>query len=136
MLYLETKWASLIPFVRVTDPLKDVLPLGDTTNQETVRAHLHATAERMEQELGDERQLNLFEGSEDEWEQQPLPDGPITVGIDGGYVRAAHKQGWFEVIAGRSVVAFRRNEKGEVLSAKCFGFVQTYDVKPADVCGS
>jgi hypothetical protein len=31
--------------------------------------------------------------------------GPITVGIDGGYVRAAHKQGWFEVIAGKSVVA-------------------------------
>jgi adenylylsulfate kinase-like enzyme len=33
------------------------------------------------------------------------PNGPITVGIDGGYVRAAHKQGWFEVIAGKSVVA-------------------------------
>ena len=33
------------------------------------------------------------------------PNGPITVGIDGGYVRAAHKQGWFEVIAGESVVA-------------------------------
>jgi hypothetical protein len=32
-------------------------------------------------------------------------NGPITMGIDGGYVRAAHKQGWFEVIAGKSVVA-------------------------------
>ena len=60
MLYLETRWASLIPFARVADLLKDV------------------------------------------------PDGPITVGIDGGYVRAAHKQGWFEDIAGKSVVAFRR----------------------------
>jgi hypothetical protein len=30
------------------------------------------------------------------------------VGIDGGYVRVAHKEGFFEVIAGRSVVAFRR----------------------------
>jgi hypothetical protein len=37
-----------------------------------------------------ERQLNRFEGSEQEWERQPLPDGPITVGIDGGYVRAAN----------------------------------------------
>jgi hypothetical protein len=45
-------------------------------------------------------------------------------------VRAAHKQGWFEVIAGKSVVAFQREEKGEVPSAKCFGFVQTYDQKP------
>jgi hypothetical protein len=95
-----------------------------------VRNHLQATGERLEQELGDERLPNLLEGSEEEWEQQPLPDGPITVGIDGGYVRAAHKQGWFEVIAGKSVVAFRREEEGEVPSAKCFGFVQTYDEKP------
>jgi hypothetical protein len=114
----------------VVELLKDVLPLGDALNSETVRNHLQATGERLEQELGDERLPNLFEGSEEEWEQQPLPDGPITVGIDGGYVRAAHKQGWFEVIAGKSVVAFRREEEGEVPSAKCFGFVQTYDEKP------
>jgi hypothetical protein len=34
------------------------------------------------------------------------------------------------VIAGRSVVAFRRDEDSEAPSAKCFGFVQTYDEKP------
>jgi hypothetical protein len=28
-----------------------------------------------------------------EREQQRLPDGPITVGIDSGNVRAGHKQG-------------------------------------------
>lgn len=54
----------------------------------------------------------------------------MTVGIDGGYVRAAHKQGYFEVIAGRSVVAFRRAETDPVPPPKCFGFVQTYDEKP------
>jgi hypothetical protein len=37
-------------------------------------------------------------------ESPALPDGPMTVGIDGGLVRAAHKEGWFEVIAGKSVV--------------------------------
>jgi hypothetical protein len=46
------------------------------------------------------------------------------------YVRAAHKQGWFEVIAGKSVVAFRREDEGELSSAKCFGFVQTNDENP------
>ena len=107
-----------------------MLPVGDSTNQQTIRNHLHATAERIEGELGDERQMNLFEGSEEEWEQLPLPDGPITLGIDGGYVRAAHKQGWFEVIAGKSVVAFRREEGAEVPPAKCFGLVQIYDTKP------
>ena len=45
-------------------------------------------------------------------------------------LRAPHKQGWFEVIAGRSVVAFRRGDEHEVPPAKCFGFVQTYDDKP------
>jgi hypothetical protein len=78
MLYLETKWASLIPFAKVADLLKDVLPVGNA-NPQTIRNHLRATAERIEQELGEERQLNLFEGSEEEWEQQPLPDGPSTV---------------------------------------------------------
>ena len=83
-----------------------------TLNQETVRNHLYATAERIEQELGEERQLNLFEGSEEDWQQQPLPDGPITVGIDGGYVRAAHKQGWFEVIAGKKCGRFSAGGRG------------------------
>jgi hypothetical protein len=130
MLYMETKWASLIPFAKVADLLKEVLPVGDSVRGETVRKHMQAMAERIEQELGEERQLNQYEGSENEWEQQPLPDGPITVGIGGGYLRAAHKQGCFEVIAGKSVVAFRREDKTEIPSAKCFGFVQTYDEKP------
>ena len=34
----------------------------------------------------------------------------MTVGIDGGFVRAAPKEEWFEVIAGKGVVAFRRDE--------------------------
>jgi len=74
------------------------------------------TAERMEKALGDERQLKLFEEEVevDEQEDPAPPDGPITVGIDGGYVRAAHKEGFFEVIAGRSVVAFRREDNNEV----------------------
>jgi hypothetical protein len=64
LLYLETKWASLIPFARAADLLKEVLPVGDLVNAETVRNHLQLTAERIEQELGEERQLNRFEGSE------------------------------------------------------------------------
>ena len=130
LLYLETKWASLIPFAKVADLMRKVLPLDDGTNHETIRRHLHETAERMEKELGDERQLRLFEEEVAAQEDLAPPDGPITVGIDGGYVRAAHKEGFFEVIAGRSVVAFRREAKDEVPEAKCFGYVQTYDKKP------
>ena len=130
LLYLETKWGSLIPFEKVADLLKEVLPVGESTNHETIREHLQAIAERMEAELGEERPCDPFVRPENTEDEQPLPDGPMTVGIDGGYVRAAHKEGWFEVIAGRSVVAFRRSENDAVPPAKCFGFVQTYDQKP------
>jgi hypothetical protein len=129
LLYLETKWASLIPFARVADLLQEVLPVSETTNHETVREHVQAVAERLEGELGEERQGREFADGGAEVDE-PLPDGPMTVGIDGGYVRAANKQGCFEVIAGRSVVAFRRAEADPVPAPKCFGFVQTYDQKP------
>ena len=126
--YLETKWASLIPFAKVADLLREVLPAD--ADDETIRRHVQATGPRMEQELGEERQLNLFDDEPSEQEEQNPPDGPITLGIDGGYVRAAHKEGFFEVIAGRSVVAFRRASEDEVPESKCFGYVQTYDEKP------
>src|SRR5450755_1558099 len=129
LLYLETKWASLIPFEKVADLLKEVLPVGETTNHETIREHLQAVAQRVEDELGEEREPRDFTAL-DAVAELPLPDGPMTVGLDGGYVRAAHKQGCFEVIAGRSIVAFRRAEGDPVPPAKCFGFVQTYDQKP------
>jgi hypothetical protein len=54
----------------------------------------------------------------------------MTVGIDGGFVRAAHKEGFFEVIAGKSVVDFRRSDEEATPSSKCFSFVQTFDQKP------
>ncbi len=90
LLYLETKWASLIPFAKVADLLRQVLPAD--ADDETIRRHLDATAERMEEELGEERQLNSFEREPVEQQDFTPPDGPITVGIDGGYVRKAHKE--------------------------------------------
>ena len=125
--FMSNRGSQNVPFARVADLLKEVLPVGASTNHETVREHLQRTAERIEEELGEQRQPNLFEGREDV--EQPLPNGPMTW-HDGGYVRAAHKEGCFEVIAGRSVVAFRRAEGEEVPPAKCFGFVQTFDKKP------
>ena len=124
---METKWGSLIPYEKVADLLKEVLPVSESTNHETVREHLQAVAEPMEAELGEERPANPVKPEEDP--ERPLPDGPITVGLDGGNVRAAHQEGFFEGIAGRSVVAFRRAEEDAVPPPKGFGFVQTYDQK-------
>ena len=87
-------------------------------------------AERLEDELGDEH-VSFIEGCPRDWGEQPIPDGPLTVGIDGGYVKAqGMEQGWFEVIAGKSILAFRRDEEQSASSSQCFAFVQTYDEKP------
>ncbi len=45
-------------------------------------------------------------------------------------MRARHKRGCFEVIVGKSVLEFKRNDLEAEQSRKCFGFVQTYDGKP------
>jgi hypothetical protein len=82
-------------------------------------------AHRLEEELGPEQAM-FIEGCQRDWEELPRPDLPLTVGLDGGYVHASEqrsrREGWFEVIAGKSMPA-----EGE---PKCFGYVQTYDTKP------
>ena len=53
------------------------------------------------------------------------------MGIDGGYVRDwDEKKGHFEVIVGKSILAFKREDEEDIPSSKCFGFVQTFDIKP------
>lgn len=44
--------------------------------------------------------------------------------------RGRRKTGCFEVVAGKSIVAFKRSEAEDRPSAKRFGFVQTYAHKP------
>jgi hypothetical protein len=42
----------------VAELLKEVLPVDDAVNVETVRTHMHGTAKRIEQSLGGESQPN------------------------------------------------------------------------------
>jgi hypothetical protein len=130
LLFLETKWASLMSYGMTSKLLQEVLPIDEPVPTFTLRQHVAGVAERLERELGDE-QFCFVEGCQASWDQLPAPDGPLTVGIDGGYVRGQHKQGSFEVVAGKSILAFKREQEGEPeLSARCFAWVQTYDEKP------
>jgi hypothetical protein len=86
--------------------MKDVLPVEEATNHETIWRHFQAVAERIQKERGAERPARDFAPVE-AIADLPLPDGPMTVGNWSGYVRASHKQISFDVIAGKSVVAFR-----------------------------
>ena len=105
--------------------LSDVLLIAAETDPTSVRRHLHWVAERIEGELGDEW-FQFIEGCAKDWAKQPPLGPPLTVGLDGGYVHASDQksrtEGWFEVIAGKSV----QTEGG----AKVFAFVNTYDTKP------
>ena len=69
--------------------------------------------------LGDEK-VSFIEGCPREWAALPHPQPPLTIGIDGGYVRQwEDKKAHFEVIVGKSM-----SEGGP---SRYFGFVQTYD---------
>ena len=120
-LYLETKWGSLMSYGMTTKLLQDVLPLEKQLNAASIRNHLLKVAERDEASLGDERVV-FIDGCPHDWENLPRPDGPITVGIDGGYIRDwKDKKKKFEVIVGKSLP-----RDGE---DKYFGFTHTYDEK-------
>jgi hypothetical protein len=130
LLFLETKWAALVSYGVTAELLHEVLPIDDTLAPCTIREHVFTVAERLEQALGEE-QWSFIDSCPAEWSHLPIPNGPLTVGIDGGYVRAQGTRGWFEVIAGKSLLAFTRGEESEApVSSKCFAFVQTYDQKP------
>ena len=103
LLYLETKWASLVSFGLTAQLLKEVLPVGSTANAGTLRRHLHKVAARHEADLGSEQPVGL-ESSPDNG--QPVPQETVIVGIDGGYVRNWHdKKRNFEVMVGKSMAS-------------------------------
>ncbi len=84
---LETKFASLISYGLFEQLLQEVLPVGQDINATTIRNKVHAIAQRIDAELGDEKMF-FIDGCELDWEQLPRPDMPLTVGLDGGYLHS------------------------------------------------
>ena len=127
LLYLEAKWCALLSFGMTLDLLQEVLPMGTELNVPTLRNNLHKVAERMEAELGDERkQFVESDPKAEPMSSLPEPKPPLAVGLDGAYVHAARreprKEGWFEVIVGKSINA--------ASEGKYVAFVHNYDEKP------
>jgi hypothetical protein len=123
--FLQAKWAAHVSFGAVADLLQDVLPIDARLNDETIRMQVFKTAERLEAELGSE-QFAFDAGCQLEIEDSPEPGPPITVGLDGGYIRGRERRpggtGCFEVIAGKSIP-----EEGQ---SKVFAGVGQIDTKP------
>ena len=119
--YIETKWASLMSYGTTADCIHDVLPGNPSLNPATVRNHLHQVTQRQEAEL--EGKPDHLTGCPRDWGNLPKPGKPMTVGIDGGYVRNWHeKNTHFEIIAGKS---FSKTQP-----SKRFGLVQKMDDNP------
>ena len=130
LLYMESKWSSLVSYGLSLDALQDFLPVDLTLDVKTVRYDTLKVAKRLEAELG-ENQASCIEGESSDWELLPPPEGSFKVGVDGGYVRNwVDKKHKFEVIVGKSIRSFaKREEENKTPALKRFGFVQTLDTK-------
>jgi hypothetical protein len=72
--------------------LQDVLPIDEPLHAVTFRNHFYHVAERLEHALRD-KQCSFIKACPRDWEKLPIPNGSLTVGIDGGYVRAKRRHG-------------------------------------------
>ena len=85
MLYLETKFASLVSYGLTVRLMDEVLPLDRPIGAERVRRHLFRVAEAHEAELASAPTSITVD--ERPAPSNAPPDGPLYVGMDGGYVR-------------------------------------------------
>ena len=75
--YLQVRFAGLVSYGLSADLLSEILPLGRALHATTVRRH---TAQRLEDELGDERP-GFITGCPADWAELPRPDLLLTAGI-------------------------------------------------------
>src|SRR5215213_6080142 len=115
--YVTAKFAALAPFGKVATLLSELLPIAGARNAGTVRNRTLLVG----QEVVPQRPI-------DPARPPAAPaDGPVVVGLDGGYVRSRHRpERHFEVVAGKVIdaqgaqhrFAFARN--GPAIASEAF----------------
>src|SRR5215213_7094818 len=115
--YGTAKFAALAPFGKVATLLSELLPMGGAQNAGTVRNRTL----RVGQDVVPLRPTKNVELS------AAPADGPVVIGLDGGYVRSRHRpERHFEVVAGKVIdahgaqhrFAFARN--GQATASEAF----------------
>src|SRR5215471_9983964 len=97
LVYLESKWSSLISYGLTLKALGDFLPIDAKLSATSVRRNTLRVARRCERDLH-------TRDTADSRAVRPRQDVPGVVGIDGGYLRHwEHKQTHFVAIVGKSV---------------------------------
>ena len=87
LVYLESKFAGLMSYGLTVSVLSEVLPLGTTISTTGVRRQVHAVAQRLESELGEER-FSFLDTCQLDLDKLPEPGPPMSVGLVGGFVHA------------------------------------------------
>jgi hypothetical protein len=83
-----SKFAALVSYGLTVKLLKEMLPISQELSTTAIRQRVRQTAERLEDELGEERDM-FIGGRQRDWNELPEPAVPLIVGIDGGYVHAS-----------------------------------------------
>ena len=124
--YMQARFAAVMSYGQAAALLGEVFPLGRTLHAAGVREQTHRVAARVDNELGPDATAG-FRCCPRDLAELPVPQLPLVIGLDGGYVHSSAQtrrgDGWFEVIAGKSIPT------GES-EGKCFAFVQTIETKP------
>jgi hypothetical protein len=104
--YMQARFAAVMSYRPAAALLGEVFPLGRTLHAAGVREQTHRVAARLDNERGPENTAG-FSCCPRDLEDLPVPALPLVVGLDGGYVHSAaqtsRSNGWFEVIAGKSI---------------------------------
>src|SRR3954451_13719045 len=94
--YVTAKFAALAPFGKVAALLPELLPISGAQNAGTVRNRILRVGQNVVP-LGPTKNAEL---------PAAPADGPVVVGLDGGYVRSRHRpERHFEVVAGKVIDA-------------------------------
>jgi hypothetical protein len=94
--YVTAKFAALAPFGKVAALLSELLPISGAQNAGTVRNRTLRVGQDVVQQPSTKNA---------ELPAAPA-DGPVVVGLDGGYVRSRHRpERHFEVVAGKVIDA-------------------------------
>jgi len=88
LVYLETKFAALVSYGLTVELLKEVLPIGQELSTTAIRQRISRTAQRLEDELGEEQDM-FIGGCQRDWDQ--LPVGPHRLSLESTVVMSMQK---------------------------------------------
>jgi len=120
---IEATFAAHMSYTAAGALLGRLVPLGRVVHGNEARRHVHKIGERLDAELVDNEDCLI---TIPPWVSLPVPEMPLVVTIDGGYVHSSEqtsrRDDWFQAVCGTVT-----RHDGRV---RRFGFVPNVDTHP------